>query len=190
MKPTLLDFYGAGVGAEAWLPLLQKPPYLPLGTTAHKQGRIAGENALGGQMQFAGTLGTQVVKVFDVVVARTGRLESEAKRAGVDLLAVESRRWDHKAYYPGAHHLCIRVTGDRKTGRLLGAQMIGHYHGEVAKRMDVFATALFHGMSIDDLNSLDLSYTPPVSSPWDPIQTSAQEWVRARGSSHDDVRAS
>jgi len=117
-------------------------------------------------------------------------LESEAKRAGFDPFTVESRSWDHKAYYPGAHHLCIRVTGDRKTGRLLGAQMIGHYHGEVAKRMDIFATALFHGMSIDDLNSLDLSYTPPVSSPWDPIQTSAQAWVRAQGSSYDVVRAS
>lgn len=190
METNLPDIYAAGDCVETWHRLLHQPTYLPLGTTAHKQGRIAGENALGGQMQFAGTLGTQVVKVFDVVVARTGLLESEAKRAGFDPLTVESRSWDHKAYYPGAHHLCIRVTGDRETGRLLGAQMIGHYHGEVAKRIDVFATALFHGMSIDDLNSLDLSYTPPVSSPWDPIQTSAQAWVRAQGSSHDVVRAS
>ena len=66
--------------------------------------------------------------------------------------------------------------------------MVGHYHGEVAKRIDVFATALFHGMLIDDLNSLDLSYTPPVSSPWDPVQMSAQAWVRAQGSSHDVVQ--
>jgi hypothetical protein len=75
--------------------------------------------------------------------------------------------------------LCILVTGDRKSGRLLGAQMVGPWHAEVAKRIDVFATALFHGMLIDDLNHLDLSYTPPVSSPWDAIQMSAQEWVRA-----------
>jgi NADPH-dependent 2,4-dienoyl-CoA reductase/sulfur reductase-like enzyme len=76
--------------------------------------------------------------------------------------------------------LRIRVTGDRETGHLLGAQMIGHIHGEVAKRIDVFATALFHGMCVEELNDLDLSYTPPLSSPWDPVQVSAQIWVSAR----------
>src|SRR5947199_4585897 len=119
----------------------QGATYLPLGTTAHKQGRIAGENAVGGQREFAGTLGTQVVKVFDVVVARTGLRDEEAKDARFDPLTVETRSWDHKVYYPGAHDMHIRVTGDRKTGRLLGAQMVGHYHGEVAKRIDIFATA-------------------------------------------------
>ena len=72
----------------------------------------------------------------------------------------------------------MRVTGDRKTGRLLGAQIAGHWHSEVAKRIDIFATALFHDMRIDDLNALDLSYTPPVSSHWDPVQMSAQAWIR------------
>src|SRR6266702_563538 len=69
--------------------------------------------------------------------------------------------------------------------RLLGTQMVGHYHGEIAKRIDIFSTALFHGMRVDDLNSLDLSYTPPVSSPWDPVQMSAQAWVRAHEDTHD-----
>jgi NADPH-dependent 2,4-dienoyl-CoA reductase/sulfur reductase-like enzyme len=72
----------------------------------------------------------------------------------------------------------MHVTGDRKTGRLLGAQMIGHVQGEVAKRIDIFATALYAGMAVDELNDLDLSYTPPVSSPWDPVQMSAQAWVK------------
>ena len=147
-------------------------------TTAHKQGRIAGENAVGGQQEFAGSLGTQVVKVFDLVVARTGLRDAEAKDAGFDPLTVEATIWDHKVYYPGAHEMHIRVTGDQKTGRLLGAQMIGHWDGEVAKRIDVFATALFHGMCVDELNALDLSYTPPVSSPWDPVQMGAQAWVK------------
>lgn len=115
---------------------------LPLGTTAHKQGRIAGENAVGGHQEFAGTLGTQVVKVFDVLVARRGLREAEAVNAGFDPLTVESTTWDHKVYYPGAHEIRIRVTGDRKTGRLLGAQMLGHWQAEVPKRMDIFATAL------------------------------------------------
>jgi NADPH-dependent 2,4-dienoyl-CoA reductase/sulfur reductase-like enzyme len=179
METSVPDIFAAGDCVETWHRLLDQPTYLPLGTTAHKQGRIAGENALGGHQQFAGTLGTQVVKVFDTVIARTGLRDDEAKNAGFDPLTVGSTNWDHKVYYPDARALCILVTGDRKSGRLLGAQMVGPWHAEVAKRIDVFATALFHGMLIDDLNHLDLSYTPPVSSPWDAIQMSAQEWVRA-----------
>ncbi|MFL5656431.1 MAG: FAD-dependent oxidoreductase [Ktedonobacteraceae bacterium] len=178
METNVPDIYAAGDCVETWHRLLKAPTYLPLGTTAHKQGRIAGENAVGGHREFAGTLGTQVVKVFDVAVARTGLRDAEAVKAGFDPLTVESTTWDHKVYYPGAHELHIRVTGDRKTARLLGAQMLGHYQAEVAKRIDIFATALFHGMCIDDLNDLDLSYTPPVSSPWDPVQMSAQAWVK------------
>ena len=79
-------------------------------TTAHKQGRIAGENAVGGQQEFAGSLGTQVVKVFDLVVARTGLRDAKAKDAGFDPLTVEATVWDHKVYYPGAHDMHIRVT--------------------------------------------------------------------------------
>lgn len=112
--------------------------------------------------------------MFDVVVARTGLRDAEARDAGFDPLTVELTFWDHKVYYPGSREMHVRVTGDREMGRLLGAQMVGRYQSEVAKRIDVFATALFHGMRVDDLNALDLSYTPPVSSPWDPVQMSAQ----------------
>jgi NADPH-dependent 2,4-dienoyl-CoA reductase/sulfur reductase-like enzyme len=73
----------------------------------------------------------------------------------------------------------LSVTGDRKTGLLLGAQMLGNVHSEIAKRIDIFATALFHNMRVEELNDLDLSYTPPLSSPWDPVQMSAQTWVKA-----------
>jgi NADPH-dependent 2,4-dienoyl-CoA reductase/sulfur reductase-like enzyme len=180
METNLPDIYAAGDCVETWHRLLKAPRYLPLGTTAHKQGRIAGENAVGGHREFAGTLGTQVVKVFEAVVARTGLRDSEAKEAEFDSLTVETRAWDHKVYYPGAHETHIRLTGDRKTGRLLGAQMVGHSQSEIAKRIDIFATALFHGMRVDELNDLDLSYTPPVSSPWDPVQMSAQAWEKQR----------
>ncbi|ODG98470.1 hypothetical protein A4S05_09080 [Nostoc sp. KVJ20] len=70
------------------------------------------------------------------------------------------------------------MTGDRQSGRLLGAQIAGHYQAEVAKRIDIFATALFHNMTVDALSELDLSYTPPLSSPWDPVQMSAQAWSK------------
>ncbi len=118
METNIPDIYAAGDCVETWHRLLNAPTYLPLGTTAHKQGRIAGENAVGGQREFAGSLGTQVVKVFDLVVARTGLRDAEAKDAGFDPLTVEATIWDHKVYYPGAHEMYIRITGDRKTGRL------------------------------------------------------------------------
>jgi NADPH-dependent 2,4-dienoyl-CoA reductase/sulfur reductase-like enzyme len=182
METNLPDIYAAGDCAQTWHRLLDHPVYLPLGTSAHKQGRIAGENALGGNKEYAGTLGTQVVKIFDLAVARTGLREEEARAGGFSPFTVETESWDHKNYYPGAHQLRIRVTGDRVTGRLLGAQIIGHWRAEVAKRVDIFATAIFHGMKVEDMDQLDLSYTPPLSSPWDPVQMSAQAWCKALAS--------
>ena len=176
MQTNLPDIFAAGDCVETWHRVLGKPVYIPLGTTAHKQGRVAGENALGGNRTFAGSLGTQSVKIFDLVATRTGLLDYEAAAAGFDPVTIETEAWDHKAYYPGAQRLHIRVTGDRKTGRLLGAQILGHWRSEVSKRIDVFATALFHGMSVDALHDLDLSYTPPLSSPWDPVQMAAHTW--------------
>jgi NADPH-dependent 2,4-dienoyl-CoA reductase/sulfur reductase-like enzyme len=177
METGLPGVYAAGDCAETWHRLLGANTYLPLGTTAHKQGRVAGENAVGGEREFAGSLGTQVVKVFDLAVARTGLRDGEARGAGFEPHTEELAVWDHKAYYPGARKLHIRVTGDRATGRLLGAQIVGHWRSEVGKRIDLFATALYHGMSVDEIGDLDLSYTPPLSSPWDPVQSAAQAWV-------------
>lgn len=179
METLLPNVYAAGDCVETWHRLLQHPSYLPLGTTAHKQGRIAGENAVGGNREFEGSVGTQVVKLFDVVAARTGLRDHEAVKAGFDPLSVETAVWDHKVYYPGAHQMRLRVTGDRGTGRLIGAQVLGHRNSEVSKRVDTFAAALYHGMRVEDLNNLDLSYTPPLSSPWDPVQMAAQGWNQA-----------
>ncbi len=152
--------------------------YLPLGTTAHKQGRVAGENALGGNRQFAGSLGTQVVKIFDQAAARTGLRDHEATPTGFDPVTVGSEADDHKAHYPGSHKITIRVTGDRQTGRLLGLQLFGHKNAEIAKRIDIAATAIFHDMTVDAVSDLDLSYTPPLGSPWEAVQMGAQTWVR------------
>ncbi len=153
--------------------------YLPLGTTAHKQGRIAGENALGGSREFAGSLGTQVVKIFEMVASRTGLRDHEALAAGFDPLTVEFEADDHKAYYPGSHRIRMRFTGDRVTGRLLGVQLFGHRNAEIAKRIDIAATAIFNEMSVEEMSELDLSYTPPLGSPWDAVQAGAQAWVHA-----------
>ena len=155
--------------------------YLPLGTTAHKQGRVAGQNAIGGSTRFAGSLGTQVVKVFDLVAARTGLRDTDAAATGYSTLTTQTRADDHKRYYPGAQPITLRVTGDTSTGRLLGAQLVGSLTTQTAKRVDTFATALFHEMSVDSISQLDLSYTPPLGSPWDAIQTAAQDWVHHAG---------
>ena len=179
MRTNPPDVYAAGDCVTTRHRLLGES-YLPLGTTAHKQGRIAGENALGGSREFAGSLGTQVVKVFDHVAARTGLRDHEAVAGGFEPLTVESEADDHKAYYPGSHRIRMRFTGDRTTGRLLGVQLFGHIETEGAKRIDIAAAAVFHGMTVDGVNDLDLSYTPPLGSPWDAIQTGAQVWSRSR----------
>jgi NADPH-dependent 2,4-dienoyl-CoA reductase/sulfur reductase-like enzyme len=177
MRTSLPDVLAAGDCVITHHRLLGES-YLPLGTTAHKQGRVAGENAAGGSREFAGSLGTQVVKVFDHAVARTGLRDHEAAAAGFDPVTIGSQADDHKAYYPGSHRITMRFTGDRGTGRLLGVQLFGHRHAEIAKRIDIAATAIFHGMTVDAVSDLDLSYTPPLGSPWEAVQMGAQAWLR------------
>ncbi len=178
MRTNLADVFAAGDCVVTHHRLLGTT-YIPLGTTAHKQGRVAGENAIGGHREFAGSLGTQVVKVFDMAAARTGLRDHEASSAGFDPVTVASQADDHKAYYPGSHRIAMRWTGDRRTGRLLGVQLFGHRHAEVAKRVDIAAAAIFNEMTVDALSELDLSYTPPLGSPWDAMQIGAQAWVRS-----------
>lgn len=178
MRTGLPHVYAAGDGVVTHHRLLGVT-YLPLGTTAHKQGRVAGENAIGGDALFAGSVGTQVVKVFDLVAARTGLRDHEARAAGLHSATVQSVADDHKRYYPGAQPITIRVTGDIDAGRLLGAQLVGRLGTDTAKRVDTYATALFAGLSVRQVSDLDLSYTPPLGSPWDAVQAATQAWTRA-----------
>ena len=171
MRTNLPDVFAAGDCVVTHHQLLGVT-YLPLGTTAHKQGRVAGENALGGSREFAGSLGTQVVKIFDLVAARTGLRDHEATAAGYDPVSLTSQADDHKAYYPGSHPITMRYTGDRRTGRLLGVQLVGHLRSEIAKRIDMPATAIHNDMTVDALADLDLSYTPPLGSPWEALSRS------------------
>lgn len=178
MRTNLSDVFAAGDCVATYHRLLGAT-YLPLGTTAHKQGRIAGENAVGGHREYAGSLGTQVVKVFEMVAARTGLRDHEPVAAGFEPVTVAAEADDHKAYYPGSHRIAMRWTVDRPTRRVLGVQMFGHRHAEVAKRIDIVAAALFNEMTVDAMSDLDLSYTPPLGSPWEAVQMGAQAWVRA-----------
>lgn len=176
MATGIEGLWAAGDCVQTHHRLLGEPTYLPLGTTAHKQGRVAGANAVGGSERFAGSLGTQVVKVFDLVAARTGLRDDEARRAGFDVRSVTIEADDHKAYYPGARTIRLRLSAERGSGRLLGVQMVGAISTAVAKRIDVAATAIASGLGVADLIGLDLSYTPPLGSPWDPLQVAAERW--------------
>ena len=112
-------------------------------------------------------------------MARTGLRDNEAEGRAFHPVTVGSEADDHKAYYPGSHRIAMRFTGDTRTGRLLGVQLFGHKHAEVAKRVDIGAAAIFNEMSVEGISDLDLSYTPPLGSPWDAVQVGAQTWVRA-----------
>ena len=177
MRTGLPHVWAAGDGVVTHHRLLGIT-YLPLGTTAHKQGRVAGENAIGGDTRFAGSLGTQVVKVFDVVAARTGLRDHEATAAGLAPHSHTAIADDHKRYYPGATPVSIRITGDTNDGRLLGAQLVGSRGAEISKRVDTYATSLHHRMTVAAMSDLDLSYTPPLGSPWDAVQIATQAWER------------
>ena len=178
MRTGLPDVYAAGDCVVTHHRLLGET-YLPLGTTAHKQGRVAGENALGGnravrrQPRHPGRQDLRPRRRPH----RPARPRSHRRR--VHPVTITAEADDHKAYYPGSHRITMRVTGDRATGRLLGMQLFGHRHAEIAKRIDIAATAIFHGMTVDALSDLDLSYTPPLGSPWDAVQMGAQAWVRS-----------
>ncbi len=128
---------------------------------------MAGENAVGGQAIFAGSLGTQVVKVLDPVAARTGL---PRPRSGIAWLQAghhaELARRPQGDDNPTAHAITTGVTGDTESGMLLGAQLVGRRGTEIAKRVDVFATAIYNNMTVDAISELDLSYTPPRGSPW------------------------
>jgi hypothetical protein len=114
--------------------------------------------------------------------AGTGLRDTHAAQAGLDPATVEAVADDHKAYYPGATPIRMRITGDRATGRLLGAQLLGHGNAQIAKRVDVLVTAISYGATVADIADLDLSYTPPLGSPWDALQHAAHEWLTQTGS--------
>lgn len=155
-----------------------KDVYIPRGTTANKQGRVAGENASGGNDIFRGVMGTAVSKIFDLTVARTGLSSAEAAAEGYDFVTSTVAHPSHGHTYPNPEpeDITIKLIMDRRTGKLLGAQMIGKIG--VSKRIDVFATALHSGMTVEEISRLDLSYSPPFAPFWDSILVAANVGLR------------
>ncbi len=166
METNLKDVYSVGDCAEQYNLITGKPAYVPLGSTANKTGRIAGINITGGHTEFRGILGTAIYRIFDLAVAQTGLTEKEAKKEGYEL-SVKQNQFPDKPGYMGGKKMTIRSVVDTKSGRVLGAQIIG-VQG-VDKRIDVFATLITYGATIDDLIHLDLAYSPPFSTTKDPV---------------------
>ena len=173
MRTNLPDVYAAGDLVQTKHRLLGET-YLPLGTTAHKQGRVAGANIVGRESHFAGIIGSQVLRAFDVIVARTGLLPNEATAAGFMPITTTAVVDDHKGYFPGAEKMTIRVTADKQSHKILGAQLVGKYGSEVAKRADVFATVIYNDITVEAFSDLDLTYSPVVGAPWDAVQAAVQ----------------
>ncbi len=152
-----------------------RPVYVPLGTTANKQGRVAGENAAGGRASFQGIVGTAATRVFNLELARTGLSEAQANAAGFKPRATLVKAFS-RARYLGGREILVKLIADPASGRLLGAQMAGPEG--VAKRIDVFATALQARMTVEQVAQLDLSYAPPFAPVWDPVLVAAQQMLR------------
>lgn len=171
MRTNLPGVYAAGDCAEVFHLVANKPAYIPLGSTANKQGRVAGTNVAGGEATFDGVVGTMVVRAFDLAVARTGLTTVQAQALGYAVRAPLIQAKDISHYFPGAADIHVKLVVDEQTDRLLGGQIVGR--GGVAKRVDVLATALHHRLTVADLQGLDLSYAPPFAPVWDPLLVAA-----------------
>jgi NADPH-dependent 2,4-dienoyl-CoA reductase/sulfur reductase-like enzyme len=150
-----------------------QPVHVPLGTHANKQGRVAGINIGGGYATFPGIIGTAVTKVCELEVARTGLTEKEASAAGYAFVTATVESTSRAGYYPGAASMVIKLIAEKRTGLLLGAQIVGRT--EAAKRIDALAIAVWNRMTVDEMTALDLSYAPPFSPVWDPVLIAARK---------------
>ncbi|GIG86005.1 flavoprotein oxidoreductase [Plantactinospora endophytica] len=169
--------WAAGDCVESVHRVSGQPVFVPLGTHANKQGRVAGINIGGGYATFAGVVGTAVTKVCDLEVGRTGLREDEAAAAGFEFVAVRVESTNRAGYYPGAKPMTVKLIVERRSGRLLGAQIVGR--SEAAKRIDVLAVALWNRMTVDEMAGLDLGYAPPYAPVWDPVLVAARKAIDA-----------
>ncbi|MBW3555924.1 MAG: FAD-dependent oxidoreductase [Actinobacteria bacterium] len=165
--------WAAGDCCESFHLVSGRHVYVALGTVANKQGRVAGINLGGGYATFPGVLGTAVTKLCSLEVGRTGLSSAEAAAAGFEFHAVTIDSTTRAGYFPGTEPIRIKMLAERRSGRLLGAQIVGREGA--AKRIDVVATALSAGMTVEEMTALDLSYAPPFSPVWDPVLVAARK---------------
>jgi len=173
MRTSADGVWAAGDCVESHHLVSRKPVVIALGTHANKQGRVAGINIGGGYATFPGVLGTAVTKLCDLEIARTGLNAHEAAAAGFDHVEAVVESTTRAGYFPGAQPITTKLLAERRSGRLLGGQIIGREGA--AKRIDVVATALWHEMTVEAMLNLDLSYAPPFAPVWDPVLIAARK---------------
>jgi NADPH-dependent 2,4-dienoyl-CoA reductase/sulfur reductase-like enzyme len=176
METTVPGIFAAGNCAETLCAIRHKPVFSAIGTVAAKQGRVAGDNLAARRAKFRGSVGTTILKVFELGVGRTGLSSREAGGERIVSVSARIEADDRASYYPGARKIWIKLIVERESRRVIGAQVVGY--GDVSKRIDVAATAISSGMTIDDLAQLDLAYAPPFGSLWDPLLVAAQAVMR------------
>lgn len=167
MRTNIKNIYAIGDVIEITDFITKEKSYVPLAGPANKQGRIVADNICGLGTVYTGTQGSSVMKVFDITVASTGLNEKEAKRQGLDYGKVYTYSANHATYYPGASMMAIKTIYEKKTGKILGAQIVGR--DGVDKRCDVYAVAIRENMTAYDLTNLELCYAPPYGSAKDPV---------------------
>lgn len=177
MQTGIDGIWAAGDCAESFHLVSRRPVNIALGTIANKQGRVAGINLGGGYATFPGVVGTAVSKICKWEVARTGLNEPEIRGTGLEFVSARIKSTTRASYYPNSGEITVKVLAERGTGRLLGAQIVG-IEG-AAKRIDIFATALYAGMTVREMINLDLSYAPPYSNAWDPVLIACRQADKA-----------
>ena len=166
MKTNIADIYACGDCIETFSSITGKAVYRPLGSTANKTGRIAGDVVTGGKLRYRGNLSTGIFKLFDLTIGTTGLSEKEALEEGYEIVICHNIKPDKPSYFKGKE-MVIKAIADKKTEKILGVQIVG-YEG-VDKRLDVFVTLITYGAKVDELFHLDLAYAPPFSTTKDPV---------------------
>lgn len=185
-QTNIEHIYAAGDNTESTHRVTRRKVHVPLGLTANRMGRVAGINMAGGQAQFPGIVGSGIFKTFDLGVARTGLTQHQADELKLDAVSVDVTSTDHAGYYPDAALIAVRLTAERQSGRLLGAQILGH-PGSV-KRIDVIATLLHSRCKVQDLSEVDLAYAPPFSGVWDVLLVAAGQLQKAVAQPKNDAK--
>ncbi|MBW6480141.1 MAG: FAD-dependent oxidoreductase [Bacteroidales bacterium] len=172
LATSVPHIWAAGDCAESYHLLKKQQVFVPLGTVANKHGQVAGINISGGKAEFPGVLGTAITKFRKLEISRTGLSEREAKELGLDYKSNTIEATTLSSYYPGTGKMSVKLVIEKGTGRILGGQIVGTSGS--AKRIDTIATAITGNMTVQNLVDMDLSYAPPFSPVWDPVQIAAR----------------
>jgi NADPH-dependent 2,4-dienoyl-CoA reductase/sulfur reductase-like enzyme len=177
MRTGVPGVWAAGDCVESRHRLSGDRVVVALGTHANKQGRVAGINIGGGYATFPGVIGTAITRICDTEVARTGLSTAEAERSGYSFVTAVVDSTTRAGYFPGATPIRVKLIAERRSGRLLGAQIVGRR--AAAKRIDALAVCIWNEMTVDEILSLDLSYAPPFAPVWDPVLIAARKAFEA-----------